>query len=181
MSVVIHSSVTLAWIYSDELTAPVQQVLERVIASRAWVPSIWRLEVGNSLETAVRLAASMSLSEARPWAISPYRLSAPIKIPIRSLGPIRSLWRIVVALRIYDAAYLELSRSLSLPIVTLDNELQTAALAEGRPSRTISGAWISVVRVYPLGECPILPIWNRRHIGLRYIFSSRKSSGRVAD
>lgn len=54
MSVVLDSSVTLAWLFSDELTEPVRQVFERVTASRAWVPSLWRLEVANSLHMAAR-------------------------------------------------------------------------------------------------------------------------------
>jgi len=51
VSVVLDSSATLAWLYSDELTAATQQVFDRVITSRAWVPTLWRLEVGNSLHT----------------------------------------------------------------------------------------------------------------------------------
>ena len=54
MSLVLDSSVTLAWLYSDKLTPATQQVLNRVTAAGAWVPSLWRLEVANSLQTGVR-------------------------------------------------------------------------------------------------------------------------------
>ena len=54
MSLVLDSSVTLAWLYSDELTPATQQVFERVTADGACVPSLWRLEVANSLQTGVR-------------------------------------------------------------------------------------------------------------------------------
>ena len=39
MSLVLDSSVTLAWLYSDELTAATQQVLDDVTAAGAWVPT----------------------------------------------------------------------------------------------------------------------------------------------
>ncbi len=54
MSLVLDSSVTLAWLYSDETTDAVQGVMNLVIGSRAYVPAIWRLEVANSLQTGVR-------------------------------------------------------------------------------------------------------------------------------
>ena len=54
MSLVLDSSVTLAWLYSDELTPATQQVLDRVTTAGAWVPSLWRLEVANSLQGGVR-------------------------------------------------------------------------------------------------------------------------------
>ena len=54
MSMIIDSSITLAWLYSDEITEAVDQVFGRVTTDRAWVPTLWRLEVANGLQTAVR-------------------------------------------------------------------------------------------------------------------------------
>src|SRR5690242_20018242 len=54
MSLVLDSSVTLAWIYSDETTAGVTRVLQIVSSRGAWVPTLWRLEVANVLEMGVR-------------------------------------------------------------------------------------------------------------------------------
>ena len=54
MSLVIDSSVTLAWVYSDETTATVREVFQTVGKAGAWVPAIWRLEVANVLEMGVR-------------------------------------------------------------------------------------------------------------------------------
>ena len=54
MSFVLDSSVTLAWIYSDETTAAIQRMFEVLKTSGAWVNGIWRLEVANVLEMGVR-------------------------------------------------------------------------------------------------------------------------------
>lgn len=54
MSLVLDSSVILAWIYAQETTAEIRQVMHRSLQQGAWVPSLWRLEVGNVLEMGVR-------------------------------------------------------------------------------------------------------------------------------
>lgn len=54
MSLVIDSSVALAWIHADETTAAIELVFDRVAVEGAWVPSLWRLEIANSLEMAAR-------------------------------------------------------------------------------------------------------------------------------
>src|SRR5580658_5775258 len=54
MSLVLDSSVTLAWVYSEETSPPVSRVLQLVSDNGAWVPSLWRLEVANILEMGVR-------------------------------------------------------------------------------------------------------------------------------
>jgi hypothetical protein len=50
MSLVLDSSITLAWIYADETTDPVRLVFEMLAKNGAWVPGLWRLEVANVLE-----------------------------------------------------------------------------------------------------------------------------------
>jgi predicted nucleic acid-binding protein len=54
MSLVLDSSTTLAWLYTDETTESIRQVFERVNESGAWVTALWRLEVGNVLEMGIR-------------------------------------------------------------------------------------------------------------------------------
>ena len=54
MSLVLDSSVTLARLYSDELTAATQQILDDVTAAGAWALTLWRLEVANSLQSGIR-------------------------------------------------------------------------------------------------------------------------------
>ena len=54
MSLVLDGSTTLAWIYQDEIGDTSRRMLALVTESGAWVPSIWRLEVANGLQTGVR-------------------------------------------------------------------------------------------------------------------------------
>jgi predicted nucleic acid-binding protein len=54
VSLVLDSSATLAWIYSEETTEPIRRLFEAVADQGAVVPSLWRLEVANSLTGAVR-------------------------------------------------------------------------------------------------------------------------------
>ncbi len=54
MSLVLDSSVTLAWAFPEVTTDPVRHVFGLVAAGGAWAPGMWRLEVGNILENGVR-------------------------------------------------------------------------------------------------------------------------------
>ena len=54
MSLVLDSSVALAWIYPDETTDAIRQVFEQIGDHGALVPALWRLEVANALTIAVR-------------------------------------------------------------------------------------------------------------------------------
>jgi len=54
MSLVLDSSATLAWIYSDETTERIRLLFDAVADDGAVVPALWRLEVANSLTVAVR-------------------------------------------------------------------------------------------------------------------------------
>jgi hypothetical protein len=54
MSLILDSSVTLAWVYSDETTESIRRVFDMVTNNGAWVPALWRLEIANILEMGVR-------------------------------------------------------------------------------------------------------------------------------
>jgi predicted nucleic acid-binding protein len=54
VSLVLDSSATLAWIYSDETTDSIRTLFDQVADEGAIVPALWRLEVANSLTVAVR-------------------------------------------------------------------------------------------------------------------------------
>ena len=54
MSLVLDSSVTLAWVFGDETTPAIRQVFEGIAERGAVVPGLWWLEVANSLTMAVR-------------------------------------------------------------------------------------------------------------------------------
>lgn len=131
MSLVLDSSVTLAWLYSDELTEPVRKVFEQITVSRAWVPTLWRLEVANALHTAVRRRRidaafrDASLSDLALLNITSdpdtdaFAWSSTLQLAQRH------------GLTLYDAAYLELAQRLALPLATLDEVLRAAAHSAG--------------------------------------------------
>lgn len=130
MSLVLDSSVTLAWVYSAETTEEVSGVLAQVIETGAWVPALWRLEVANVLEIGVRKGRSDSAF--RDAALADLAL-LPITVDPETD---RQAWGATAKLAarhrltLYDAAYLELARRRCLPLATLDNELRVAATAE---------------------------------------------------
>ena len=130
MSLVLDSSVTLAWIYSAETTEAISTVFAQVVESGAWVPALWRLEVANVLEMGVRKGRSDSAF--RDAALGDLAL-LPITVDRETN---RQAWGATAKLAarhrltLYNAAYLELARRRCLPLATLDNELRAAATAE---------------------------------------------------
>ncbi|MFZ0792986.1 MAG: type II toxin-antitoxin system VapC family toxin [Candidatus Korobacteraceae bacterium] len=130
MSFVLDSSVTLAWVYSEETSPAVTRVLQLLSSDGAWVPSLWRLEVANILEMGVRRrrhdAAFRDTTLADlallPIALDPETATHAWGATLRLAERHR--------LTLYAAAYLELSHRRSLPLATLDAELRTAAKKE---------------------------------------------------
>jgi hypothetical protein len=54
VSLVLDTSVTLAWIYPDETTDAVRQAFDAIASHGAVVPGLWPLEVANSLTIGMR-------------------------------------------------------------------------------------------------------------------------------
>lgn len=129
MSLVLDSSVTLARIYTDEVTEAVAQVFEQVARAGAWVPSIWRLEVANGLQQGVlkrRISVGFrndSLADLELFEISvdretdTFAWTSSLKLAER------------FRLTLYDACYLELAQRRELPLASLDRELRAAGRA----------------------------------------------------
>jgi predicted nucleic acid-binding protein len=129
LSVVIGASLTLAWYFEDESTPATEDVLDRVVAKGALVPALWRLEVANAFQMALRrrrmdaVARDESLADLSAMSImidphtNDYAWSATLRLAER------------FSLTVYDAAYLELAQRHSLPLATLDQDMRTAAAA----------------------------------------------------
>ncbi|HWE86766.1 MAG TPA: type II toxin-antitoxin system VapC family toxin [Terracidiphilus sp.] len=130
MSIVVDSSVSLAWAYSDEATPAVIETLRTLIAEGAWVPGIWRLEVANALSVGIRRGRADA-------AFLDSTLADLAQLPIRE-DPDTSLhaWGATMrlagkhSLTTYDASYLELALRRSIPLATLDRQLRAAATKE---------------------------------------------------
>jgi predicted nucleic acid-binding protein len=131
MTVVIDSSVTLAWLYNDERTEAVERVFAGVIAADARVPTIWRLEVANGLLQGIR---RRRIDEAfRDHALADL---LDLRI-VADADTDTSAWSTTIdysdrfALTVYDACYLELAQRLHLPLASLDRDLRAAGGALG--------------------------------------------------
>ncbi len=130
MSLVLDTSVTLAWIYSEESTQATAELELQVIQSGAWVPSLWRLEVANILEMGVRRGRHNSaFRNATLTDLALLPISIDPETDRQAWGPTLHLAE-HHRLTIYDAAYLELAQRRGLALATLDKELRTAAVKE---------------------------------------------------
>jgi predicted nucleic acid-binding protein len=131
VSLVLDSSATLAWIYSDEMTDAIRAVFDQVADAGAVVPALWRLEVANSLTVAVR--RSRIDAEFRRAALADLALldiTTDLHTDSRAWAETLQLadrYR----LTLYDAAYLEVAQRRKLSLATLDQELLIAAQAAG--------------------------------------------------
>lgn len=127
MSLVLDSSMTLAWLFEDENSGLADNILQQVADSGAIVPSLWRLEIANALQMAVR----RNRIDATFRDASLTDLSA-LAIEIDSETD-HQAWRTTLhiadscTLTLYDATYLELAQRLHLPLATLDQALRDAA------------------------------------------------------
>lgn len=130
MSLVLDSSVALAWVYSDETTLAVQDVFTRLSRSGAWVPGLWHLEIANVLQMGVgRKRHSADFRDATLADLTQLPIEVDTETSQRAWGESMDLAE-RHELTLYDAAYLELAMRRNLPLATLDEDLRRAANAE---------------------------------------------------
>ena len=133
MSLVIDSSITLSWCFEDERTEVTATLLYRVAETGALVPALWRLEVANGLQIALRRGRIDAAY--RDATIADLRDLAIDVDPETD----RKAWSEILQLAdrfrltLYDAAYLELAQRRQLPLASLDNELRAAGQMLGVP------------------------------------------------
>lgn len=130
MSLVLDSSIALAWVYSEETTTAVQSVFELLKQAGAWVPCLWRLEVANVLEMNVR--RKRHSAEFRDTTLADLA-QLPIDVdPETDQRAWSATLRLADRHRLttYDAAYLELAIRRRLPLATLDEALRRAGTAQ---------------------------------------------------
>ena len=126
---VLDASVALAAILPEPNSSEALAILARVIDDGAVVPTLWCLEVGNTLLVAER-RGSIAVGDHKALL---RRLGAlPI---VADLETSARAWRESIELAqrhrltLYDAAYLELSLRRGLPLATFDAALRRAAHA----------------------------------------------------
>ena len=131
MTLVLDSSVTVAWLFRDEQTEAVREVLGTVTQSGAVVPPLWRIEVANALQVAIR----------RGRIDRNYRDASITDLSFLDIvvdgESDRHIWSTTLnladrfGLTLYDAVYLELAQRPALPLASLDRQLRDAGSALG--------------------------------------------------
>ena len=133
MSLVIDASITMAWCFEDEATSATEEVLDLVVETNAIVPTIWRFEVGNALQMAIRRKRITEIF--RDDALAKL-LAMPISVDSETdVHAWTTAFRLSerFGLTLYDAAYVELAQRRSLPLATLDRDMRAAAHALAIP------------------------------------------------
>jgi|SRR5579864_2866860 len=133
MSLVLDSSAALGWIYPDEDSDAATTIFGLVVESGAWVPSLWPIEVANSLQVGVRRGRiDRTFRDAALADLARLDISVDAETSnFAWTGTLQFADRF--GLTVYDAAYLELAQRRSLPLGSLDNSLCGAARTLGVP------------------------------------------------
>jgi predicted nucleic acid-binding protein len=131
VSLVLDSSATLAWIYSDETTDAIRRLFDAVGDDGAVVPALWRLEIANSLTVAVRRGRiEANFRRAALTDLALLDIAIDDQTDVHAWGETLRVADFF-QLTVYDAAYLELAQRRNLPLATLDGELRAAAKSLG--------------------------------------------------
>jgi len=128
-SLVLDASVAISAVLEEDKSDLARAILLRVAEAGATVPNLWHLEVGHTLLIAER---RRKIDVMRRQEIQTLLLDLPITVdPETSSRAMRDTAALATQYRltVYDAAYLELSRRLELPLATFDGDLRRAARA----------------------------------------------------
>lgn len=131
MAFVLDCSVAMAWVFPDEATEATGRLRDSLVDDRAFVPSLWPIEVGSVLLAATQ-RGRVGTNEWRQICASLEAL--PIEIePVSTSRVWGATLRLASehGLSVYDAMYLELAQRMRLPLATLDKALAAAAEAAG--------------------------------------------------
>jgi predicted nucleic acid-binding protein len=130
---VLDASVALAWFIDLPIAPYATRIRELLLlGGRAVVPSIWRLEVANGLVIAERRGlrtpsdialALQNFETVLTQSVEESSYHIPMRRVVATAGQFR--------LTAYDAEYLDTARIQQLPLATLDQKLEAAAIQAG--------------------------------------------------
>lgn len=131
MSLVLDASLTVTWLLDDEIGRAAGEIMSRVAADEAHVPSLWRLEVANALRNAVRRGrCTLDLADGSLERLSRLPIVIDAETDAHAWGATREI-STEEGLTLYDAAYLELALRLDRPLASNDGDLIAAARRRG--------------------------------------------------
>jgi predicted nucleic acid-binding protein len=131
MAVIIDASVAIGWLVRTQATPLTRAALVVVARETGWIPAHFAIEVARTLRNHERrrLLTPAFVDEAL-GLLRTQRLRHDPADPVQLVEMIVALAR-RHALRVADAAYLELALRLGLPLATRDAALGRAASAAG--------------------------------------------------
>src|SRR3954451_14317850 len=130
---ILDNSVAMVWGSDDEADPYAEALLDLMPTARAYVPSLWPLEVANALLVGERRKRITPPDTAKFLSLlGTFPITVDDETTARAWGDTLGLAR-AHNLSAYDAAYLELAMRRGLPLATLDAKLKSVALAVGVP------------------------------------------------
>lgn len=127
MSLVLDASLALAWYFQDEATPATDRILDRVAENGAVVPALWRLELANGLQVAVRRGQiSTAYRDGSLADLTQMQIETDLETDMHAWSATLRLAE-KHNLTLYDASYVELAQRRRLPLATLDREMRRAA------------------------------------------------------
>lgn len=129
---IIDSSVGVGWVHPSQANEMTKQLLEEAkVGTAIYVPSLWHLEIANTLLVFVRRKLiTEAQREVGLTLLSQLRIIIDDETNRLAFSAI-SEFASKHSLSAYDAAYLELARRKSLPFASRDEALKTAAKKSG--------------------------------------------------
>lgn len=130
---VLDASVALRWFLDQPMPPFANRVKQHLLkGARAVVPALWHLEMSNGLVVAQRRSiltaadVDQAVIDLEQFVAQAVDTETSVVSARQSLGTARAF-----QLSAYDAVYLDLARSQSLRLATLDDRLRAAATQAG--------------------------------------------------
>jgi predicted nucleic acid-binding protein len=129
---VLDGSLTMAWCFEGEASAETDEIQDWLAAgARAYVPTLWHLEIANVLWACERRKRLKEADSTQFLAVlAELNIVTDDQTEQHAGKTTLSLAR-RHRLSVYDAAYLELTMRLALPLGSKDDLLRTVAQAVG--------------------------------------------------
>ncbi len=131
MPLILDASVTLSWLFIDELGTDSTALFRRARLDSVVVPGHWMAEIANGALVGER-RKRIATAQTSEWAtrLGDLDLETDCHGADVALSVILPLAR-AHRLTIYDALYLELAERRGMPLATFDAELAAAARSVG--------------------------------------------------
>jgi predicted nucleic acid-binding protein len=129
-AVVLDASVAAAWLLPDEASEASRRVYVRTRRGSLVLhaPELWLWECGGIIGSAVKRRRLTPEDALLTWSVLD---AIRVRVELAAPAPAQVRAALVLALdhgvSLYDAAYLWLAKSLSLPLLTIDRTLARAA------------------------------------------------------